>query len=206
MRVAAVVLERRARRLRHRLVEDELLPVRALLHRQKRLRHAVVQTLLPFKAGRHVQQMPDGDGLLVIVEICDGPGRKKLQHATIQAVEQSIPERDRDQGPGHRLGRRIDAMPVAAAERRIISLGDDPAVPRHQQAVHFFRGAEFYQIGKRAGVHPLLFRRRCFPRLGGPTCRFLRQRRPVTGRTKHPPQGRKQCRLRGRPSNHRHAP
>ena len=204
MRVAAVVLERRARRLRHRLVEDELLPVRAPLHRQKRLRHAVVQPLLPLKAGRHVQQMPDGDGLLAVVEIRDGPGWKKLQHATIQAVEQSILECNGDQGTGHGLGSRIDAMLVAAAERRVIGFSDDPAVPCHQQAVHLFRCAEFYQIGKRVGVHPLRFRRRRFPRPGRPSRGVLRH--CVTRPIKQPAQGCNQYYRRRRPSMHRQAP
>jgi hypothetical protein len=168
MRVAAVVVERRAGRPRHRPVKDVLYPVRATLHLYERHRHGVGQRLAPFKAGSLVQQVLDRNGLLAIVGIDDRPVGKEIQRAAIKAVEQSVFQRDGDQRGGDGLGRRIDAVLMSGPERRVIRLGDDPAVPRDKKAFHFLRRAEIHQIGERMRVHPLQLRRRRFPCLRRP--------------------------------------
>src|SRR5471032_2916327 len=117
MRVATVVFERRTRLAGHAAVEDEADPVRATLHLDHGPRYGVAQRLRPVEAGRHVEQMPQGDRSLALVEIGKLAIGEEVEHALIKALEKSILECNGDQAADHRLSRRVDAVLQARLER-----------------------------------------------------------------------------------------
>ncbi len=113
LRVAAAVVEGRARRLRHRAVQHKLHPVRAAQHLEQGVRPLVRQRLLPVQAGGHVEQVLHRHRLFPVVHMGDSAVCKKFQHRAIGARQLALLDGDARQCCHHSLGGRIELVPHA---------------------------------------------------------------------------------------------
>ena len=74
---------------------------------------------------------------------------ERLEHRLVDAGDLAALHGDAGERADDRLGHRVDEVAHAGAKRRVVRLGDDPAVADDEQAVHLVRGAEVDELGER---------------------------------------------------------
>jgi hypothetical protein len=168
MRIAAVVVEKLPRLMRHRTVENELGPIGASFQIPDGLLLAALESLIPVKPRGHVQKVLNRDGLLFVVDIGDVAIGEKIQHRMIETVELAVLVDHADQSADDCFGARMNVVRKSRRVGRVSSLSHNPPVTHDEQTVKAMASPKVDERSELRRIHALLFRRRRQPFLGRP--------------------------------------
>ena len=89
----------------------------------------------PGYAGRHVEQVLDGDRPLALVKICNRSVWKQVEHRPIDALQLSVLHQEANCGAHETFGHGAEVVPDTGDVGRIVGVGNNPSVPNDQHAV-----------------------------------------------------------------------